>query len=84
VQDLSFSYTPYEDISGNKFKNEIEEYPPNAQQDFTQHVENVTIFLQWSHLNDENPQEHWQQEELVEEIKLENNDGKDLHCMKEE
>jgi hypothetical protein len=40
--------------------------------------------LQWPHLDDEKSQEHWQQEELVEEINLENNDGKDFHCMKEE
>jgi len=31
VQDLSFLYTPYEDISGGKFYNEIEESPPNVQ-----------------------------------------------------
>jgi hypothetical protein len=73
------SYTPYEDLSSNKFENEIEEPPPNAQEDFSQHahVENVAT-------NDEKSQEHWQQEELVEEINLENNDGKDFHCMKEE
>jgi hypothetical protein len=84
VQDLSFSYTPYEDISSSKFENEIEESPPNAQQDFSQHahVENVSMGLQWSHLDDENSQEHWQQEELVEEINLKNNDGQDCHCMK--
>ena len=34
--------------------------------------------------NDENPQEHWKQEELVEEINLENNDGQDFHCINEE
>jgi hypothetical protein len=48
------------------------------------HVENVAIGLQWPHLDDEKSQEHWQQEELVEEINLENNDGKDFHFMKEE
>jgi hypothetical protein len=47
-------------------------------------VENVATGLQWPHLDDEKSQEHWQQEELVEEINLENNDGKDFHCMKEE
>jgi len=31
VQYLSFSYTPYEDISRSKFENEIDESPPNAQ-----------------------------------------------------
>jgi hypothetical protein len=54
VQDLSFSYTPYEDISSSKFESEIEEPPPNAQENFSQHfhVKNVAT-------NDENPQEHW-------------------------
>jgi hypothetical protein len=52
------SYTPYEDLSSNKFENEIEEPPPNAQEDFSLATD------------DENPQEHWQQEELVEEIIL--------------
>jgi hypothetical protein len=33
VQDFSLSYTPYEDSSSNKFENEIEEPPPNAQED---------------------------------------------------
>jgi hypothetical protein len=42
--------------------------------------------LMWKMLQQmmKNPQEHWQQEELVEEINLENNDGKDCHSMKEE
>jgi hypothetical protein len=35
-------------------------------------------------LDVEKPQEHWQQEELVEEINLENNGRKYCHCMKEE
>jgi hypothetical protein len=71
----SLSYTPYE---VEKFEND-EEPPPNAQEDFNQHdhVENVAT-------DDEKPQEHWQQEELVEEINLENNDGQDCHCIKEE
>jgi hypothetical protein len=47
-------------------------------------VGNVTTFLQWSHLNDEKSQEHLKQEELVEEINLENNDGKDCYFVKEE
>jgi hypothetical protein len=28
---FSLSYNPYEDISSNKFENEIEEPPPNTQ-----------------------------------------------------
>jgi hypothetical protein len=50
----------------HKFENEIDESPPNEQQDFSQHVENVATTLQWPHIDVENPQEHWQQEELVE------------------
>jgi hypothetical protein len=40
-------------------------------------VENVVI-------DDENPQEHWQQEELVKEMNRENNYEQDCHCVKEE
>jgi hypothetical protein len=56
---LSFSYTPYENISCNKFESEIEKPPPNAQQDFNNfsQEENVAISLQWLHLNDEKSQE---------------------------
>jgi len=47
VQYFNLSYTPYEDLSGNKFGNEIKESPPNAQQDFRQHahVKNVSTSL---------------------------------------
>ena len=65
MQYFSFSYTPCEDISRNKFENEIDEFPPNAQKDFNQHVENVATVLQWLHLDNENSQEHWKQEELM-------------------
>jgi hypothetical protein len=34
--------------------------------------------------NDENSQEHWKKEKLVEEINIENNYEKDFHYMKEE
>jgi hypothetical protein len=34
-QEFSLSYTPYEDILNNKFENEIEEPPPNTQEDFS-------------------------------------------------
>jgi hypothetical protein len=37
-EDFILSYTPYEDLSSNKFENEIEEPPPNAQEDFSQHT----------------------------------------------
>jgi len=30
-QDFSLSHTPYEGLSSNKIKNEIQEPPPNAQ-----------------------------------------------------
>jgi hypothetical protein len=63
---LSFPYTPQEYLSSGKFENEIDESPPNAQQDFSQHVENVVIVLQWLHLNDEKSQQNLQQEELLE------------------
>jgi hypothetical protein len=40
------SYTPYEYLSSNKFENEIEEPPPNAQKYFNQHAcaKNVAIY----------------------------------------
>jgi hypothetical protein len=78
-QDFSLSYTPYEDLLSNKIKNEIEEPPPNAQEYFSQHTHMEDVVT-----DDEKSQEHWQQEQLVEEINLENNDGKDFHSMKEE
>jgi hypothetical protein len=61
VQDFNFSCTPYEDILRNNFENEIEDPPKNSQEYFSQHnhVENVTI-------DDENSQENWHQEKLVE------------------
>jgi hypothetical protein len=68
----------------NKFENEIDESPPNAQQYFIQYVENVTITLQGSYVDGEKSQEHLKQEELVEEINIVNNDGKYCHCIKEE
>jgi hypothetical protein len=33
-EDFIPSHTSYEDISSNKFENEIKEPPPNAQEDF--------------------------------------------------
>jgi hypothetical protein len=41
---FSLSYTPYENISSNKFENKFEKPPPNSQQYFNQHthVENAT------------------------------------------
>jgi hypothetical protein len=51
---ISLLYTPYEDISSNGFENEIEEPPPNTQEDF-----NLVI-------DDETLQENLQQEELAE------------------
>jgi hypothetical protein len=71
-ENFSLLYTPYEDISSNKFENEIEEYSPNAWEYFILTIE------------DENPQEHWLQEESVEEMNLEKNDAQDCHYMKEE
>jgi hypothetical protein len=76
---FSLSYTPYEDSSCNKFEIEIEDPPPNAQEDFSQHTH-----MEYVVTNDEKSQEHWQQEQLVEEINLENNDGQDCHYIKEE
>jgi hypothetical protein len=77
-QDFNLSYTPYEYLSSNKIKNEIEQPPPNAREDFSQHTHMKDIVI-----DDEKSQEHWQQEPLVEEINLENNDGQDFHFMKE-
>jgi hypothetical protein len=71
-ENFSLLYTPYEDISSNKFDNEIKEPPPNAQEDFILAID------------DENPQEHLQQEELVKEMNLEKNDEQDFLYMKEE
>jgi hypothetical protein len=34
-ENFSLLYTPYEDILSNKFQNEIEETPPNTQEDFS-------------------------------------------------
>jgi hypothetical protein len=48
------SYTPYEDLLNNKIENDIEEPSSNAQ-------EKIILTT-----DDEKPQEHWQQEELVE------------------
>lgn len=62
----------YENILSNNFENEIEESSLNAHKVSNQH------------LNYAKSQEHWQQEELMAEIYLEMNDGKDCHCMKEE
>jgi hypothetical protein len=76
---FSLSYTPYENSSCNKFEIEIEEPPPNAQVDFSQHTHMEDVVT-----DDEKSQEHWQQEQLVEEINLENNDEQDCHCIKEE
>jgi hypothetical protein len=70
-ENFSLSYTPYEDILSNKFENEIEEPPPNTQEYFSLVID------------DENPQEPWQQEQLVEEMNLEKNDEQDGHYMKE-
>jgi hypothetical protein len=79
VQDFSLSYTPYEDSSCNKFEIEIEEPPPNAQVDFNQHTHMKDVVI-----DDEKSQEHWKQEQLVEEINLEKNNEHDCHCIKEE
>ena len=48
-ENFSLLYTPYEDLSSNKFENEIEEPPPNARGNFILAID------------DEKPQEHWQQ-----------------------
>jgi hypothetical protein len=51
-ENFSLSYTPYEDLSSSKFENEIEEPPPNAQENF--------ILATY----DENPEEHWTTKEF--------------------
>jgi hypothetical protein len=61
-ENFSLLYTPYEDISSNKFENEIEESPPNTQEDF--------ILV----IDDETSQANLQQEALMEEMNLEKND----------
>jgi hypothetical protein len=71
-ENFSLLYTPYEDISSNKFENEIKEPPPNTREDFILATE------------DENLQEHLQQEELVKEMNLEKNDEQDCLYKKEE
>jgi hypothetical protein len=69
-ENFSLLYTPYEDISSNKFENEIEKPPPNIQED---------IILV---IDDETSQENLQQEELEEENNCENKE--DSHCIEEE
>jgi hypothetical protein len=71
-ENFSLLYTPYEDILNNKFENEIEEPPPNTQED-----SNLVI-------DDETSQENLQQEELMEEMNLEKNDEQDHPYKKEE
>jgi hypothetical protein len=71
-ENFSLLYTPYEDISSNKFENEIEEPPPNTQEDFSLVID------------DETSQENLQQEELMEEMNLEKNDEQDHLYKKEE
>jgi hypothetical protein len=71
-ENFSLLYTPYEDISNNKFENEIEEPPPNTQED-----SNLVI-------DDETSQENLQQEEVMEKMNLEKNDEQDHPYKKEE
>jgi hypothetical protein len=71
-ENFSLLYTPYEDISNNKFENEIEEPPPNTQEDSSLVID------------DETSQENLQQEELMEEMNLEKNDEQDHPYKKEE
>ena len=71
-ENFSLLYTPYEDISSSKFENEIEEPPPNTQED-----SRLVI-------NDETSQENLQQEELMEEMNLEKNGEQDHLYKKEE
>jgi hypothetical protein len=64
-ENFSLLYTPYEDISNKKFENEIEEPPPNTQEDFSLVIDDETL------------QKNLQQEELMEEVNLEKNDEQD-------
>jgi hypothetical protein len=64
-ENSSLLYTPYEDISSNKFENEIEEAPPNTQENFSLVID------------DETSPENLQQEELFEEMNIEKNDEQD-------
>ena len=41
-ENFSLLYTPYEDISSNKFENEIEEPPPNTKEDFNLVIDDET------------------------------------------
>jgi hypothetical protein len=52
-KDINLSYTPYEGILSSKIKNEIEEPPLNAQEDFNQHTHMEEVVT-----NDENSEEH--------------------------
>jgi hypothetical protein len=70
-ENSSLLYTPYEDISSNKFENEIEELPPNTQEDFILVIDDETL------------EENLQQDELMEEMNLEKNDEQD-HIYKKE
>jgi len=70
-ENFSLLYTPYEDISSNKFENEIEEPPPNTPEDF-----NLVI-------DDETSQKNLQQEELMKEMNLEKN-AKQYYLYKKE
>jgi hypothetical protein len=53
-ENFNLLYTPYEDISSSKFENEIEEPPPNTQEDFSLVIDDETL------------QVNLQQEELME------------------
>jgi hypothetical protein len=49
-ENFILSYTPYEDLSSNKFENDIDESPPNEKKYFSQHI-HVKFFV----TNGENP-----------------------------
>jgi len=41
-ENSSLLYTPYEDISSNKFEDELEKPPPNIQEDFILVIDDET------------------------------------------
>jgi hypothetical protein len=75
----SSSYTPYEDISATSLKVKLKSLHQMCN-NISSNMFMRKMLQQFAmmHIDDEKSQEHLQQEELVEEINLENNDGQDF------
>jgi hypothetical protein len=46
-ENFILQYTPYEDISSNKFENEIEDPPPNTKEDFSIVIDDEKYHEPW-------------------------------------